>query len=94
MLSASAVASGGSAMTTALTGLGDLPALPLDALADLAAAAGYEDRGDRAAAELYLGFGLAKIGHGVVAPAAVAGLLRLVYTLARGTALRNGGNRI
>jgi len=81
------LASGGSAMTTALTTLDGMNvALPLDALADLAAAAGYEDRGDRAAAELYLGFALAKMGHNIVAPAAVAGLLRMIYTLARGTA--------
>jgi len=82
-------------MSDALTTLDDMKvALPLDALADLAAAAGYEDRGARAEAELYLGFALAKMGHGVVAPAAVAGLLQAIYSLARGTALRNGGNRI
>lgn len=63
-------------------------AAPFDALADLAAAAGYEDRGDRAAAELYLGFALSKLGHGVVAPAAVAGLLQMIYTIARGSSHR------
>lgn len=37
------------------------------------------------AAELYLGFALSKLGHGVVAPAAVAGLLQMIYTIARGS---------
>lgn len=61
-------------------------AAPFDALADLAAAAGYEDRGDRAAAEFYLGLGLAKLGDERVAPASVAGLLRLIAAIAQGTA--------
>ena len=74
-------------MTTALTTLDGMNvALPLDALGDLAAAAGYEARGARAEAEFYLGLGLAKLGDERVAPASVAGLLRLIAAIAQGTA--------
>ena len=70
--------------------LHDLPAsaltAPLDALGDLAAAAGYEARGARAEAEFYLGLGLAKLADERVAPASVAGLLRLIAAIAQGTA--------
>ena len=70
--------------------LHDLPAnaltFPLNALGDLAAAAGYEARGARAEAEFYLGLGLAKLGDEPVTPASVAGLLRLIAAIAQGTA--------
>ncbi len=68
----------------------DLPlamttAAPLAALADLAAAAGYEDRGARAEAEFYLGLAMAKLGDALVTPGNVAGLLQTIYEIARGS---------
>lgn len=71
----------------------DLPAkmttaVPLNALADLAAAAGYEDRGARAEAEFYLGLGMVKLGDDLVTPGSVAGLLQMIYELARGSPRR------
>lgn len=77
-------------MTSSLAMLHALPAAaltaPLDALGDLAAAAGYEARGARAEAEFYLGLGLAKLGREPVTPASVAGLLQTIYRIAAGTA--------
>lgn len=73
---------------SALTTLSDIaPGMtaPLDALGDLAAAVGYEGRGARAEAEFYLGLGLSKLGSARVAPASVAGLLRLIAMIAQGT---------
>ena len=90
---------------TALTALNDLvktPAfdqgkvpVPLKALGHLAAALGYEERGQRAEAEFYLGLALAELPYDMVAPASVTGrMLRSIYQIAAGTAPRNGGNRI
>ena len=58
--------------------------LPLGALVDLAAAAGYQDRGAQAEAEFYLGLAMAKLGDALVMAADVAGLLQMVYSIARG----------
>lgn len=73
-------------MSGALTTIrGVKSAVPLNALAALAAAAGYEDRGDRASAEFYLGLGMARLDHTLVEPASFTGLLQTIYALARGT---------
>lgn len=60
--------------------------LPLKTLGHLAAAAGYEARGQRAEAEFYLGLGLAGLPYDLVAPDSVAGLLQTIYRIAAGTA--------
>lgn len=62
---------------------------PLDALARLAAAAGYEARGERVTAEHHLGMALSILSRGGESPdvtvAEVEGLLRLIAAIARGT---------
>lgn len=62
---------------------------PLDALARLAAAAGYEARGERVQAEHHLGMALGILSRGGESPnvtvAEVEGLLRLIAAIARGT---------
>lgn len=72
-------------VTTPAFDQGKVP-VPLKALGHLAAALGYEERGQRAEAEFYLGLALAKLGDERVAPASVAGLLRLIAAIAQGTA--------
>ena len=79
---------------TALTALVKTPAfdqgkvpVPLKALGHLAAALGYEERGQRAEAEFYLGLALADLPYDLVAPASVTGrLLHLIHQIAAGTA--------
>ena len=83
-------------MSGALTALNDLVTtppfdqekvpVPLKALGHLAAALGYEARGQRAEAEFYLGLGLAGLPYDLVAPASVTGLLRFIAAIAQGTA--------
>ena len=62
---------------------------PLDALARLAAAAGYEMRGERVQAEHHLGMALGILSRGGESPsvtvAEVEGILRLIAAIARGT---------
>ena len=62
---------------------------PLDALARLAAAAGYEARGERVQAEHHLGMALSILSRGGNSPdvtvAEVEGLLRLIAAIAKGT---------
>ena len=62
---------------------------PLDALARLAAAAGYEARGERVTAEHHLGMALSILSRGGESPdvtvAEAEGLLRLIAAIARGT---------
>lgn len=62
---------------------------PLDALARLAAAAGYEARGEHVQAKHHLGMALGILSRGgespAVAVAEVEGLLRLIAAIARGT---------
>ena len=64
-------------------------AAPMDALARLAAAAGYEARGERVQAEHHLGMALSIFSRGGESPAVtvaeVEGLLRLIAAIARGT---------
>lgn len=82
-------------MNTPMQALIDLPAYtmssraPLDALARLAAAAGYEARGERVQAEHHLGMALGILSrqenHREVSVAEVEGLLRLIAAIARGT---------
>lgn len=82
-------------MTTPLQALEDLPTYtmaskaPMDALARLAAAAGYEARGERAQAEHHLGMALGILSRGGESPAVtvaeVEGLLRLIAAIALGT---------
>ena len=61
---------------------------PMDALARLAAAVGYEARGDRVQAEHHLGLVLGILSrqenHRQVSVVEVEGLLRLIFTIARG----------
>ena len=74
---------------TALTALVKTPAfdqgkvpVPLKALGHLAAALGYEERGQRAEAEFYLGLALADLPYDLVAPASVTGrLLHLIHQI-------------
>lgn len=62
---------------------------PLDALARLAVAAGYEARGERVQAEHHLGMALGILSrqenHREVTVSEVEGLLRLIFTIAMGT---------
>ena len=62
---------------------------PRDALARLAAAAGYEARGERVTAEHHLGMALSILSRGGESPdvtvAEAEGLLRLIAAIARGT---------
>lgn len=62
---------------------------PLDALARLATAAGYEARGERVQAEHHLGMALSIFSRGGESPtvtvAEAEGLLRLIAAIARGT---------
>lgn len=71
----------------------DLPgamtaAVPLNALANLAAAAGYEARGARAEAEFYLGLAMVKLGDDLVTPGSVADFLQMIYKIAQGAPRR------
>lgn len=80
--------------TRALQALADLPsytmsrAVPLDALARLAAAAGYGARGERVQAEHHLGMALGIMSRGGKSPqvtvAECEGLLRLIAAIALG----------
>ena len=82
-------------MNTPMQALVDLPTYtmssraPLDALARLAVAAGYDARGDRAQAEHHLGMALGILSrwenHREVSVAEVEGLLCLIAAIARGT---------
>lgn len=62
---------------------------PLDALARLATAAGYEARGERIQAEHHLGMALGIFSRGGESPQVtiteVEGLLRLIAAIAKGT---------
>lgn len=73
-------------VTTPAFDQGKVP-VPLKALGHLAAALGYEERGQRAEAEFYLGLALAELPYDMVAPASVTGrMLRSIYQIAAGTA--------
>lgn len=81
-------------MTTPAQALDDLQSyvmsrpLPLDALARLAAAVGFEARGERVQAQHHLGMALSIFSRGgespLVSVTEVEGLLRLIAALAQG----------
>lgn len=81
-------------MTTPAQALEDLPSytmsrpLPLDALVRLAAAVGYEARGERVTADHHLGMAIGIFSRGGDAPLVsvteVEGLLRLIASIAQG----------